>query len=576
MNINDRALFYNDANQAVSNINKNISKEATDTSANSKIAGLTEGQMFQGEILDINNNNISISLNGKDVLMAKLADSININIGDSVNFIVKENNGHSVFIKPVSESINEMKNNAILNVLETNNFSPSEKNYQIAEQLMNNNMPVDKSSMQRIMQQSYKYPDTSISTIIDMNKMGIEVNEANIKQYEDYQNNQHQLTNDIAKLSNDIMDLMQHTYQSADSIEEIIKFNDKLFNIISDEADMSNILENNNSNPELINGNVDNISEIELLEEAVEHKLMTDIKKDNNFENSNLNNEILDNLKSELSDKIGLDKNNIDELFNELKKLGIDDNSIKQLSEKTESKMQLINNINALINSNEIDAELLKDFFSSHQFKTLLNDTVKEKMSIKADDMSEPQEINKLYKSLYEKTLKLMDAFNDSASGKPGQNLNESSKNLQERVDFIQTLNEMYSYAQIPVSISDNQLNSDLFVYMNKNKSKKANEEVSALLHLDMEHLGATDVHISLHGNTVNTRFYVDDEESAKIIDDHMNMLEKAINETGYQLTNEVITRQALEKTSGNMVVDKMMGNDIEQSIKRYSFDIRA
>jgi flagellar hook-length control protein FliK len=90
-----------------------------------------------------------------------------------------------------------------------------------------------------------------------------------------------------------------------------------------------------------------------------------------------------------------------------------------------------------------------------------------------------------------------------------------------------------------------------------------------------MEHLGATDVHVSLSGDVVHTRFYVDDESSAQIIDQHMTMLEKAINDSGYSLTNETVTRNQDIRTTGNKVVDELLGKDLEQSIKRYSFDVK-
>ena len=90
----------------------------------------------------------------------------------------------------------------------------------------------------------------------------------------------------------------------------------------------------------------------------------------------------------------------------------------------------------------------------------------------------------------------------------------------------IRNLNNMYAYAQIPFRTDTNEANSELFVYMNKKKMNEVKDNISALLHLDMKFLGPTDVHVSLRGNNVHTKFYVEDEESAKIIDeqwDHAN-----------------------------------------------------
>ena len=110
---------------------------------------------------------------------------------------------------------------------------------------------------------------------------------------------------------------------------------------------------------------------------------------------------------------------------------------------------------------------------------------------------------------------------------------------------------------------------------MNKKHNMEQKESVSALLHLDMEHLGATDVHVSLSNNIVHTKFYVEDEESARIIDENMRILEKAINDFGYSLTNEVVNRDVSISSSNNKVLDEIVGSNLEQSVKRYSFDVR-
>ena len=207
-------------------------------------------------------------------------------------------------------------------------------------------------------------------------------------------------------------------------------------------------------------------------------------------------------------------------------------------------------------------------------YKGVLTHSLKQKMSLDADDMNDPKELNELYKNIYDKTNKLLNAF----SGDKGQlagNMSDSANNLREQMDFVQNLNNMYAYAQIPVNISGNDANSELFVYMNKKHNMEQKESVSALLHLDMEHLGATDVHVSLSNNIVHTKFYVEDEESARIIDENMRILEKAINDFGYSLTNEVVNRDVSISSSNNKVLDEIVGSNLEQSVKRYSFDVR-
>ena len=130
----------------------------------------------------------------------------------------------------------------------------------------------------------------------------------------------------------------------------------------------------------------------------------------------------------------------------------------------------------------------------------------------------------------------------------------------------------------MPVRLDGRDQNADFFVYMNKKRLQEKREDVSALLHLDMDYLGPTDVHVSLRGTVVHTKFYVEDEKSAKLIDEHMTMLEQAIAENGFSLTNEVIMREPSLHADNekNAVIREMFEDDMEKSIKRYSFDVRG
>lgn len=238
----------------------------------------------------------------------------------------------------------------------------------------------------------------------------------------------------------------------------------------------------------------------------------------------------------------------------------------------------LLNNINKIINNKQdtkLDANLnVKELFNLDGYKNILSQAVKTKFTLKPDSMSDPGKIDEVYKSLYEKTERLMQNFS-SKGGTAGETLSEAAKNVQDRLDFMQNLNNMYAYAQIPLKMSSKEMNSELLVYLNKKRIQNKKDDVSALLHLDMEYLGPTDVHVSLKGGMVHTKFYVEDEQSAKILDEHMTMLERAVNEKGYSLTNEVITRNPTLDTDTNMVVKDMFKTDLEKSVKRYSFDVR-
>lgn len=584
MNISDRGMNPNvgrELNQVFTKEQISAIKNADGQSANAQIARVAVGDMFRGQILDITNNQVSIALDGKGILSARMLDSVNLNIGDTLSFLVQENDGVNVMIKPQAEPADAVKDNAIFKILEGNNLMPTEKNYQIAESLMNRGMSVDKGHMQQIMQQSYKFPDASIDTLTALNKLGIEVNEASIQQYTDYMNNSHQLSGNLNSLATELADFFTAEIQGmaeageTQSTDAMLAKSNMVLEIISDSVDMPSeavkdiVIHANKEAGTGIN-NSENTAAIKNngLQDTAGSRAVPDAVGST-----------MEAAISEFSDKTGMESGTVKVIFDKLSSMGFHNEDLSMLAKESDTPVKLLNNINKILENNkeQIPVESVKGFFTSPEYNSMLGEATGKKFSINPRDMQEPKELDDLYNKIYEKTNKLMNTLSKAGTGGAGgETLSNTAKSVQERIDFMQNLNNMYAYAQIPVKTAGNEMNSELFVYMNKRAMKDAKDEVSALLHLDMEHLGATDVHVSLHGSTVHTRFYVEDEESARIIDEHMTMLEKAINDSGYSLTNEVIAREpSLAKPATNMVVDEMLGNDLEQSVKRYSFDIR-
>lgn len=592
MNISDRGtylggkqlnnVYSGEPGAKVSGEQLQNTNSVNNASANNAIARVDVGQMFRGQILDITNNMVSISMEGKGVLNARMLDSVSLNIGDNILFQIQENNGSSVLIKPQPESAGVMKDNAIFKVLDANGLMPTDKNYQIAEALMNRGMPVDKGHMQQLIQQSYKFPDASIDTLASLSKLGLEINEANISQYQDYMNNSHQLSADLGRLAADIADFsMSAFYELGQSgnVSDMLELNRAILGIISDSGDFSpETLQSVKVNPEaaLIPEEIFQAGDLAAEDGELLNSVQNNSVQKESVEHSGVNAGTLGNELQMLAEHTGMNREAINSIFDKLNKMGFDKEVLAKVAKESDSPVKLMNNLDTIISNNaeKIPDEAIKDFFASKEWNALLNEGTKKKFSLNPEEMKNPKEIDDLYNKIYDRTNKLMDTLSQSGAGN-SNNLNQSAKGVQERIDFMQNLNNMYVYAQIPVKTQSSEMNSDLFVYMNKKAMKDAKEEVSALLHLDMEHLGATDVHVSLHGSTVHTRFYVDDEISARIIDEHMTMLERAINENGLSLTNEVIAREPSLNTKPNMVVDEMLGSELEQSVKRYSFDVR-
>ena len=539
---------------------ENVAANNTQTaSGNAALAQAQEGQTFTGRIVDVNGSQVTIQMDGNMMLQARMAEAVNLNMGDTIAFLVKENSGNTVMIQPLASDMQAMKDQTIFDLLEKNQLSPSDKNYQIAETLLNENMPVNRASMQKVLQQAYKYPDTPIQTLVSMNKMQLPVTEQTIAGFEQYQTNQHAMMQALSGMTEELTAYMSEP----DSMREMLQ-------VLSDAQDLPVLdadamlqeLEQTTGDVLFAQGTVS----------AGDQMQATDMTGNPPV----LSAEQL----STYAEKFGMTEEQLTNLTKQLQDMHLDAQTIQTVLTQSDTTMQLVNHLQALVagaaDKLMIDAETMKEFFASDGMKELLEAAVKEKFTLNPEKMENPQEVSDLYKGIYEKMDRLMQQMS-SHTGSSGEHLSESAKGMQERIDFLQNLSNLFPYAQIPVRMEGGDRNADLFVYMNKKRMQEKKEDVSALLHLDMEYLGPTDVHVSLRGTIVHTKFYVEDEESAKIIDAHMTQLEQAIAENGYSLTNEVIMREPTlhPETEKNAVVKEMFGDDIEKSVKRYSFDVR-
>ncbi len=140
-------------------------------------------------------------------------------------------------------------------------------------------------------------------------------------------------------------------------------------------------------------------------------------------------------------------------------------------------------------------------------------------------------------------------------------------------MQFMEDINQQMIYAQMPLKLSSQKVNSELYVYADKRKLMEKKDGISVMLHLDMDHLGMTDIKVTLTGSHVNARFYLNDQESFDIMANNMTELEKQLADRGFSFTNEVIKREPQQ--SVNQVVDEIIDENAERSIKRYTFDAR-
>ena len=580
-NINNDASSINQEN----NVNQTSGAEISNIA---DLKELSKGDSFSGKVIGINNNTLTIKLNNGNEINAKMAEQIKVNVGSIVEFFVKQKNSNGIVISP-----NNTSNDIVKQILNNNGFAASDKNIQITNALINNYMPTDKRFMQKIMQASYNFPNVSVDDIISMTKLNIPITKENIDIYNQYKNSQHQLTNDISNLTNSIEGYINdlandNTINPSNEINKIVKalFNNGDISIVDKNELISQNIGNQNTTNQneyynSVKGNSiesnDNIISYNYNKEQIANDNISNIIENSTLSENKEYNKISDSI-IKIAQILNIDAEDL------ATRINIESDESEQMLNKiinfSENKADLLNNLSELTFNNQSN---FNNLISKEGFIFILKQSINKELSLDAKNMKDSNEIDDLYSETSSKLSKLINDFSgDNHSG--AKEFSNNAKEMQQKLDFIQNINNMYAYAQLPVNASGNNFNSELFVYMNKKAKISDKKNISAMLHLDMDNLGPIDVHVTLNNSEVITKFYVEDEESARIIKEHMDMLQEALKNNGLNLHSETINRNSdninnidIKTTnSNNMVHNEIFQNELEKSVKRYTFDVRS
>lgn len=208
--------------------------------------------------------------------------------------------------------------------------------------------------------------------------------------------------------------------------------------------------------------------------------------------------------------------------------------------------------------------------FASEGFQKIFRDKISSQWTLTAPEDVEKKEVAKLYDRLNAQTRQLTQALSEAV--KADSPLFKTVQNIRENVEFMNQLNQMYAYVQLPLKFGKGNAHGDLYVYTNRKNFAKKDGSVSAFLHLDMEHLGMVDVYVTMEQERINTNFCLEDEGSLLLLEQNMHLLTKRLTEKGYQAQ----TKLTIKETPGN-VMEEMIGRDKNISvISEQSFDVRA
>lgn len=209
--------------------------------------------------------------------------------------------------------------------------------------------------------------------------------------------------------------------------------------------------------------------------------------------------------------------------------------------------------------------------FGSKEFAAILKNCAEKQWLLEPEQLKEASKVSDLYERLDHQMKQMENVM--KAAGVTQNSFVQTAADIRSNIEFMNQINQVYTYVQLPLKLSGQNASGDLYVYTNKKNLNDPEAELTAFLHLDLENLGSTDVSIRMKDKNVKTNFYIADDASYDLIEKHLPVLEKRLAQKGYRCS---ITMSKEEKKVE--FVEDFLQRDMPQAgtLHRYSFDVRA
>lgn len=209
--------------------------------------------------------------------------------------------------------------------------------------------------------------------------------------------------------------------------------------------------------------------------------------------------------------------------------------------------------------------------FGSKEFAAILKNRAEKQWLLEPEQLKEASKVSDLYERLDHQMKQMENVM--KAAGVTQNSFVQTAADIRSNVEFMNQINQVYTYVQLPLKLSGQNASGDLYVYTNKKNLNDPEAELTAFLHLDLDNLGSTDVSIRMKDKNVKTNFYIADDASYDLIEKHLPVLEKRLAQKGYRCS---ITMSKEEKKVE--FVEDFLQRDMPQAgtLHRYSFDVRA
>lgn len=537
--------------------------------ANGNAFMVSEGQTLKGVVTDIHGNQITIQLDDGNSFTGQLADASNYSIGQGAAFQVTSTNNGVIYMQAATDAYLLSAEDTVFQALEEAGLPKSPRNVEIVKSLLNNQQSISRQNIQDTIRMLAGFPDNSIDSVITAKHIGLPMTKESISQFEQYTKGTHQLQSKMDTLTENINQMLSTVGEKAPNIAGTIAT--RMINLA---LEPSEFLED----PTISSQPTEDLEPSEFLENPTLSSQPTEgLPVD---EEGNIQYPVIPEAEAETTpENITYDRGQLgftlteearENLTNLIKDFPLPDETKLSILDGTLDNKEFLSQIKSILTSLPSDqaASLVRDA----SFQSILKDALVSGWSISPRAFADPDNIEKLYEKLDRQLSALTKLSQSVSSQQTFLELGKSAGDMKDNLNFMKTLNQSFTYMQLPLKLQEENAHGDLYVMTKKGELKQHPDKLSVLIHLEMDRLKELDIHIKKENTHVETKFFVQDTKSRALLEKNIELLQDALNEQGFSFSSSFENKKKeVDLVKDFVAADKPIGD-----MKRYSFDLRA
>ena len=574
---------------------------------------LREGQTLRGVVSDIHGNEITLSMDDGSSFTGKLPDANQYSIGQKAAFQITGLEENTIYMKATTGAYLLDMEDTVEQALEEANLPKSTRNLDVVRSLLLNKQSISRENIMSSIQLCAKYSQADVNSVITMNRLGMAMTETSVKQFENYQNQTHQLLYKMDSLADSLGDMLQSVGTQVPRLAKEVGTQlltlalegeptpeeQQLTAQLATKAEGSTVQMqyDENGNPIIQTEELQEFAEEATIEEdsakgtpptnseassssetigpfARMRQLLTVITDGNAAARSAMTKAGMegDFHTPFIHEQTGfiLSPDERAELAKQLSDFPLSEELKQGVADGTITARDFLHEIQkAFLNMSDEQAGKL---LASKAFQSIIKGQFMSNWTVSPEHLKQEGAMKELYDRM-SRQFEALTHFSERVLGKDiFKQVSQGASDMRENLQFMKTLNETFQYIQLPLKLQNQNTHGDLYVMTRKETLKKDPNSLKVLLHLDMEHLGTLDIHIAKENTAVITKFYVSAEETLHLLERNINLLNEAINEQGFAFTSEL----SMKEKDVDVVNDFISAETPVGNIQRYNFDLRA